>query len=341
MKINILFEIKDGPWGGGNQFLKSLKKEFISSGLYEEEIKKADIVLFNSFQEINEVIKSKKQHQDKIFVHRVDGPISLVRGKDLLIDKIIFKTNEAIADATVFQSEWSKKMSKKLGMKPSIFETTIYNSPDKNVFSKQINKHINNKIKLVASSWSDNPKKGFDYYKYLDENLNFEKYEMIFIGRSPIQFKNIKMTGPLNSLEIAKIYRDSDIYVTATKDEPCSNALIEALSCGLPVVYLKSGGNPELVLNGGESFENKEEIIKKIEVIMLNYNKYLDSLPVFDIKKTAKEYLDFFESILKEKELEKYIIKNTNTVAIIKIDFLLFAWIIKRFFIKIKSLIWK
>ena len=30
MKINIHYDFKDGPYGGGNQFLKALKNEFIS-----------------------------------------------------------------------------------------------------------------------------------------------------------------------------------------------------------------------------------------------------------------------------------------------------------------------
>ena len=31
--------------------------------------------------------------------------------------------------------------------------------------------------------------------------------------------------------------------------DPCPNTVIEALSCGLPVLYSKSGGLPELVNN--------------------------------------------------------------------------------------------
>ena len=47
MKISICYEFVEGPWGGINQFLKSLKKEFINQGFFEEDIEKADILLFN------------------------------------------------------------------------------------------------------------------------------------------------------------------------------------------------------------------------------------------------------------------------------------------------------
>ena len=39
----------------------------------------------------------------------------------------------------------------------------------------------------------------------------------------------------------------SDIYITFTHKDPCPNTVIEAMACGLPVVYSASGGVPELV----------------------------------------------------------------------------------------------
>ena len=341
MKINILFEIKEGPWGGGNQFLKSLKKKLVFRGVYEDDIEKTDVVLFNSFQDMDKVVSLKKKYQEKIFVHRVDGPISMVRGRDRIIDTIIFKLNDAVADTTIFQSKWSKIKSEELGIKPNRFETIIYNAPDESIFFKKTNGLNIGKIKLVASSWSDNMKKGFAYYQFLDETLDFQKYEMTFIGRSPIKFKNIKMTGPLSSTEVAKVYRESDIYITATKDEPCSNALIEAISSGLPAVYLNSGGNSELVSKGGEAFENKEEIQGKIIKIINNYDNYVKDLPIFEMNKTAGYYADFFKKVLGEKESGKYVPKKITLGKVAKIYILVFIWKFGAIFSKIKTLSWK
>ena len=36
MKINILYNFNDGPWGGANQFLKILKNKLESENKYEE-----------------------------------------------------------------------------------------------------------------------------------------------------------------------------------------------------------------------------------------------------------------------------------------------------------------
>ena len=50
------------------------------------------------------------------------------------------------------------------------------------------------------------------------------------------------------------------MYIAASRDDPCSNALLEALACGLPAAYLESGGHPELVGEGGLPFREDEEL---------------------------------------------------------------------------------
>jgi len=92
------------------------------------------------------------------------------------------------------------------------------------------------KVKLIASSWSNNWRKGFDIYRFLDENLDFSKYEMTFVGNSPVKFKNIKQIPPVESRDLAELLRTHHIYITASQNDPCSNSLIEALSCVICII---------------------------------------------------------------------------------------------------------
>lgn len=59
MKVSILVDLKEGPYGGGNQFLKALKKYFTSLGVYERNPNKVDIVIFNSFPFEKSIVSSK------------------------------------------------------------------------------------------------------------------------------------------------------------------------------------------------------------------------------------------------------------------------------------------
>ena len=56
MKFNIVFDIKKGPWGGGNQFLRALKEELILKKHYQDKIENADIILFNSHHNLNQFL---------------------------------------------------------------------------------------------------------------------------------------------------------------------------------------------------------------------------------------------------------------------------------------------
>ena len=46
--------------------------------------------------------------------------------------------------------------------------------------------------------------KGFNYLSYIDKNLDFSKFEMSFIGNTPIKFKNIKIFRPMSPKNLQK-----------------------------------------------------------------------------------------------------------------------------------------
>lgn len=307
MKIHILYHFQEGPWGGGNQFLKALKQEFIHQGNYARNPEKADVILFNSHHELDSVFKIKKQFPKKILIHRVDGPVLLIRGQDKAIDSLIFDFNNLFADGTIFQSNWSRKQCYLQGMKKKKFETTIYNAPDIKIFNRKGRRRsVKGKIKLIATSWSDNWRKGFKVYQWLDRHLDFSKYEMIFVGNSPYQFKNIKWIKPIASRKIATLLKQSDIYLTASQKDPCSNSLIEALSCGLPAVVLADGGHPELARKGGETFKKLSELLLKIEKIAQNYPQYQSQIPNYSIHGTALSYYQFIKNIYQKVKNQQY-----------------------------------
>ncbi|MCG2689926.1 glycosyltransferase, partial [Candidatus Parcubacteria bacterium] len=129
--------------------------------------------------------------------------------------------------------------------------------------------------------------------------LDFNKYEMVFLGNLPkgLSFKNIKHLKALPSNEVARYLRASDIFVFAGKDEACSNALIEALACGLPCLVFNSSSNPEVLGAGGELFESPPDLLNKLEKIVKNYNVYQNCLPVYLVQNTAKTYLQFIQRL--------------------------------------------
>ncbi len=57
----------------------------------------------------------------------------------------------------------------------------------------------------------------------------------------------IRIVGPYSQTEAPLLYASAQAYVTTKHQDPCPNAVLEALACGLPVLYSNTGGVPELV----------------------------------------------------------------------------------------------
>ena len=53
--------------------------------------------------------------------------------------------------------------------------------------------------------------------------------------------------GPYTQNMAPAIYQSADAYVITKYLDPCPNTVIEAMSCGLPILYSASGGVPQLV----------------------------------------------------------------------------------------------
>ena len=297
MKIHIIYETTDKPWGGGNQFIKLLKKYFTEQDTYTNNPAAADVLFFNSHQMVNTVAKLKKEFPSKKFVHRIDGPMRLYNCDTDPRDAQVYFANETFADGTIFQSAWSKKKNQELGLETRKPHTIIPNCSDLEIFFSEIDKKKNEKTKLFSSSWSDYIKKGFDTYSWIDENLDFTQYEYYFAGRSPKKFKNIIDLGPLHSSELAHEMRKSDIFITASQKDPCSNSLTEGLSCGLPALALNDGGHPEIVKNGGLLFDSVEQIPERLKEISDNIMDFRSKIQVKRIWEVGSEYLSFFESL--------------------------------------------
>ncbi len=328
MKVNILFKLKDSPTGGGNQFLKSLKQYLQSAAVYEYNVQKADVILINSYQYIDTAAKIKLEYNDKLFVHRIDGPIRLYNKKSDRRDFVTNIANHLIADATIFQSGWSRDENHQLGLKKNRFETVITNAPDPLIFNRQGKEAFSadRKMRLIAASWSSNWNKGFGVYQWLDEHLDFDKYEMTFVGNSPVSFKNIINKPPLNSIELAFELKKNDVFIFASPMEACSNSLLEALHCGLPVIATNSSSNPELVAKAGEVFVQPDEIPRLLDKIANHYDNYQAVINMPSVDEVGKQYYDFINYVYRQVQNSAAEIKRFGRFGYIEVMATIYSW---------------
>jgi glycosyltransferase involved in cell wall biosynthesis len=293
--LALFHEFAPPPTGGGHQFLRALLAELEGRGLSVETNRISSgtpTCLFNSFNFDFRRLR-RLARADCRMVHRVDGPIGVYRGFDDGTDGRIAKLNRDLADVTVVQSRYSLEAHRTIGIElaepvliPNAVDPAIFHPPD----SRE--PLGGRKVRLIATSWSDNPNKGADALSWLDRNLDSDRFELTFVGRSPEVYSWIRALGPIASPTLAEELRRHDVFIAASRHDPASNALLEALACGLPAAYRQSGGHPELVGEGGLPFDEPEELPDVLDRLVRELDERRAAIATPALSEIADRYLE-------------------------------------------------
>jgi len=316
MKVSIGSKIIDGPWGGGNLFVINLKNYLEKNGIkvvFSLEDNDIDIVLMtnpnkkssSSSFSYKEVQKYKRKN-NAIVVHRINECDERKGTKN--VNRFILKSNK-VADFTVFVSKWLEDLYMSIGLDGEN-RKTILSGSDKKVFN-----NINSAewkqdlpLKLVTHHWGNNLNKGFEIYSIIDnelDNSDFRNlFEFTYIGNLPknFKFRNVQVVEPLSGLQLAKKIKENHLYVTGSINEPSGNHHIEGALCGLPVLYVNSGGIPEYTKGYGYEI-NIENVISLLHEARQNYfilKQKMDDYP-FNSDKMCEEYLQLFKMLLRNE----------------------------------------
>ena len=285
------------PAGGGNQTLRAVTAEFQRRGLRvgnNAVSPSTRAVLFNSFNFDLARLELLAQRVDSArMVHRVGAVTSLYRGFDDGTDAHVADVNARLAHATLAISHATVEMYRSIGIE-LVDPHVVYNACDPSIFNAEGREPFsrNRKTRLISSSWSDNPRKGGPTYEWLEDNLDWDRYEFTFVGNSSTRFKRVRHIPPVPSNELATLLRAHDVFVTATEHDAYSNALVEALSCGLPAVYLDSGGSAEAVKDAGFGFHDREELPDVLERLIDEYEDRKERINLPSLEEIADGYLE-------------------------------------------------
>lgn len=175
------------------------------------------------------------------------------------------------------------------GIDLDIFQPTVQR--DSRKFTVGFAGNVNSDYNVVYKGW--------DFYQEAVNSLSKVEQLNAKFGSNQIPFNKM----------VSEFYHKIDCLVLPSIDEGCSNVISEALACGVPVVCTKVGYHGCELQNQRECiFVERTAASIKAAILQLCENhslyKYMKKAARdfaclhHDIKKTAKNYADFFESVL-------------------------------------------
>jgi len=125
----------------------------------------------------------------------------------------------------------------------------------------------------------------------------------------------VHVLGPYSQSDAVSIFQEADILLQTKYMDPCPRVVVEAMACGLPIVYSHSGGVPELVgENAGVGVPvphdwNKiyaaepEQMATAVMLILSSYETFSRAARQraatnFDVRPWLERHREIFESLL-------------------------------------------
>ena len=209
--------------------------------------------------------------------------------------------------------------NKKVINLPNPIDTNIYKPLDsltsRNLWDLPINKKL---VLFGAMNATSSPRKG---YLELCESLSklaSDNVELVIFGSSEprepqrLHFKTHYLGKLCDDQSLVALYSAVDVMVVPSLQENLSNAIMESLACGTPVVGFNIGGNGDLIIHKQTGYLARqgdsndlacgiEWVLSTVEYDKLCKNAREKVLKEFDSRVISKKYLDLYKDILNKE----------------------------------------
>jgi glycosyltransferase involved in cell wall biosynthesis len=245
------------------------------------------------------------------------------------------RKSKMLADAKnisfVTCSNWLGQVAKTSTLLKNASIQTIPNPIDTELFSprkmdeakKKWGIGASKKIILFGAANIADRRKGLAYLVealgYLKNYPGTDDIEMVIFGKNK-RFDTATLPFPVHALDIikspgdlAEIYSLADVFVLPSIEDNLPNTIMEAMSCGTPVVAFDNGGIPDMIdhqQNGYlAAFKSSADLAAGIHHVLTAANLTILSdaarqkvLRDFNNQKVAGQYINLYQSILNESE---------------------------------------
>ena len=251
--MKICIPIKTQNAGGGFYFIDNLRKYLDEHHIeHTQDIAdRYDVLFLNSWHvTYYQIMTAWRRNPEARLVHRIDGAAEDY-GRFDGSDKSQHRVSQ-LADRSIFQSSYCRFSTREKFPVITQSGPVIWNPVDLDTFTPDgPRRDLPGSVRVCYATYSTNPMKGAPLL-YETAAANPE-IDFMLCGRYEhlLELPNLHPVGHLGREDLAIVMRSCDVFLIYSKNEACPNVVLEAMSSGLPVLYLASGATPELVRDAG------------------------------------------------------------------------------------------
>jgi glycosyltransferase involved in cell wall biosynthesis len=199
---------------------------------------------------LRDVFRAIRRNPKVRIVQRIDGAAQNY-GRDPEADVRQRDVNR-FADLTIFQSAYAKYSTRELFKVIPQDGPVIYNPVDLNVFRPDGERmDFPQSLRVACATWSTNPRKGSAQIYEVAKATPEVGFVLCGSYADAPALPNVYKLGLLDREKLATALRSCQAMLTFSQNEACPNHVLEALACGLPVLYGDSGAMKEVIGNCG------------------------------------------------------------------------------------------
>lgn len=298
--------------GGGISFVSNFRKAITPFGHQIVDGDDFDVLFISGATLCDREMFLDAKNRGKFIVLRVDNILEDSKNRNTGMPRMEEFAKDC--DVVVYQSEWARKL-----LTPHCGEgQIIYNGIDTEIFHPSNKEKDWEGIRILYSKYGRGEGKNFNVVQYFFREYSLEKDDatLVLAGRfaddiqkinHPFEFHNDEDYQYLGVVEdhhrLAEIMRTCDIALLPYFSDACSNTVLEAQACGLPVIYDYSGGTPEIV-DYGVVLDGRMPRSFQVEVALaqkqhFNFEEWKEK---WGLEKMGREYHKLFEILSKGQQ---------------------------------------
>ena len=217
------------------------------------------VIIVANWGEVDELAKAKAR--GAYIVHRIDEYFQANEDEYRQKKHAHIKALNQYADITVFQSNFVYENANPF-LQPRKW-VIIINGSDPEVFhpAPEPGEYIGH------VTWGVGIKQRLDLLQQRILGSPGERF--LLVGRQKeadynFKLSNVSLRGAVNWRKIHKEYRKMKMFYYPSQNDPCPNAVIEAILSGVPVCYNSPGGVMEIVKDCGEPLEKFDHLLDNL-----------------------------------------------------------------------------